>query len=248
MGVVCTTGCGGSRNPVSQKRSRPRSRPAPVVVADGHHRYEVALAYQEEQRAAGNVAGPHDAILAFVVELAEDQLAVAPIHRLLTGLPAGWEPEVLLEPWFDVAPTGPPDDSIARRMQDAGALALVDGKGTWLLRPKAAVIEAAAMDLDSSMLAVALAGLPGVEVRYQHGAAAVIAAVAAGEAQAGILLRPATVAQISAAAARRSDAAKDHVFHPEAGDGHGLPGPRRSARGSGPLRGAAGVGRGRLRA
>jgi len=189
---------------------------APVVVADGHHRYEVALAYQEEQRAGGGgpgggrpagggpaaAGGAYDAILALVVELAEDQLAVAPIHRLLSGLPEGWDPEVLFEPWFEITSTGAPDDTIAQRMRDRGALCLVDRTGTWLLRPKRAVTEAAPMDLDSSRLAVALAGLPGVEVRYQHGTAEIMAAVASGEAQAGVLLRPATVAQIAEVAAR----------------------------------------------
>ncbi len=33
---------------------------APVVIADGHHRYETALAYAQEQRDAGAGAGDHD--------------------------------------------------------------------------------------------------------------------------------------------------------------------------------------------
>jgi uncharacterized protein (DUF1015 family) len=43
---------------------------------------------------------------------------------------------------------------------------------------------------------VALAALPSPTVVYQHGVDHVRAAVASGEAQAGVLLRPATVAQI----------------------------------------------------
>ena len=176
---------------------------APVVVADGHHRYEVALAYQAERRAQGEEHGPHDAVLAYVVELTEEQLAVAPIHRLLTNLPDGWDPEVVLEPWFEVIPTGAPDPTIADRMAAAGALALVAPGGTWLLRPKQATADAAEMDLDSSRLDVALAGLPEVAVRYQHGWDHVTAAVRAGDADAGVLLRPATVAQIANVAERR---------------------------------------------
>ncbi len=176
---------------------------APVVVADGHHRYEVALAYQSEQRAAGAGASGCDAVLMLVVELSEDQLAVAPIHRLLDGLPDGWEPEVVLEPWFEVDKTTPPDETISARMAQAGALALVAPQGTWLLRPKAATVAAAEMDLDSSRLDVALAGVPGVGVRYQHGWSNVADAVGTGTAQAGVLLRPATVAQIAEVARRR---------------------------------------------
>jgi uncharacterized protein (DUF1015 family) len=191
---------------------------APVVVADGHHRFEVALAYQAEQRAAGVGVGPAgvrpagggggsaDALLALIVELAEDELAVAPIHRLLTGLTDGWDPVTMLEPWFEVSPTertpGDGGAGISRRMREAGALCLVSGDGAWLLRPTAAVEQAAPMDLDSSRLAVALGAMAGVEVRYQHGVANVLEAVASGAAQAGVLLRPATVAQIAKVAAR----------------------------------------------
>jgi uncharacterized protein (DUF1015 family) len=85
----------------------------------------------------------------------------------------------------------------------AGALALVTSTGTWLLRPRADVLDAAEMDLDSSRLDVALAEVPGVAVRYQHGWSNVVAAVASGDADAGVLLRPATVSQIADVARRR---------------------------------------------
>ena len=50
---------------------------APVVLADGHHRYETARAYQAECRAAnGGQPGPYDFVMALVVELAEEQLNV----------------------------------------------------------------------------------------------------------------------------------------------------------------------------
>jgi uncharacterized protein (DUF1015 family) len=175
----------------------------PVVVADGHHRFEVALAYQAEQQAAGAGEGPHDAVLTYVVELSDEQLAVAPIHRLLTGLPEGWTADVLLDPWFEVEATAAPDAALGRRMADAGALALVSPEGTWLLRPRPTLTDAAPMDLDSSRLDVVLDGLPGVDVRYQHGWSNVVDAVAQGSAEAGVLLRPATVSQIAEVAERR---------------------------------------------
>jgi uncharacterized protein (DUF1015 family) len=58
----------------------------------------------------------------------------------------------------------------------------------------------AGLDLDSSRLAVALDSLPDVSVTYQHGVAAVLSAVSSGASSAGVLLRPATVDQISALA------------------------------------------------
>ena len=51
-------------------------------------------------------------------------------------------------------------------------------------------------DLDSSRLDAARATLPDHDVVYQHDADEVRAAVARGQAQAGFLLRPATVDQI----------------------------------------------------
>ena len=53
---------------------------APLVIADGHHRYQTALAYQREE--GGEMPGA-DSIMAFVVELSTEQLTVRAIHRLL---------------------------------------------------------------------------------------------------------------------------------------------------------------------
>jgi len=155
----------------------------PLVIADGHHRFEVGNAYRAEDGAANGAAS----ILALVVELSEDELVVHPIHRLLTGVPADLIDR--LGAWFDIEP-GPPSGP--------DGLGLVTRDGSWLLRPHAAATEAAAADLDSCRLDLALADLPEVEVRFQHGVDHVTAAVEKGEADAAVLLRPATVAQIAA--------------------------------------------------
>ena len=171
---------------------------APVVVADGHHRFEVGLAYQAEQGAGG----PQDAILALVVELSEDQLFVAPVHRLLSGLPAGWAPPAWSE-WFEVTPMAAPDGGVVDRLVASGGMGVVTRQGAWLLRPRAALEKAAPMPLDSSRLEVVLEQMPGLTVRYQHGWAAAVGAVANDDADAAVLLRPATVPQIAEAARRR---------------------------------------------
>jgi uncharacterized protein (DUF1015 family) len=171
---------------------------APVVIADGHHRFETALAYQAERRAATNEAGDYDAVMALVVELSDDQLSVRAIHRLIAGLPAGFDLPGALAQHFDVSPAGVIDGSILDRMQQAESLALVTPAGAWLLEPKPATIAAASHDLDSSRLDVALAALPGHELTYQHGWDLATDAVTKGEADAAVLLRPATVDQIAA--------------------------------------------------
>jgi len=64
--------------------------PKPLFIADGHHRYETALAYRNERRAAGEAIGPdHPAasVLMLCVSMHHPGLAILPTHRILRGLP-----------------------------------------------------------------------------------------------------------------------------------------------------------------
>jgi uncharacterized protein (DUF1015 family) len=54
--------------------------PGPLVIADGHHRYETALAYHAEQ---GDTFGGHDAVMCFCVDADIEDLVVFPFHRAL---------------------------------------------------------------------------------------------------------------------------------------------------------------------
>ena len=169
---------------------------APVVIADGHHRYETSLVYRDERRAAdGSAGGPADLVMTYVVELIDQQLAVLPIHRLINGLPDGVDLLDVLASSFEVGPVEDPDAEITRRQVDEGSLGLVTPDGVRLLRPRPGTMEGV-RDLDSSRLDRALEALPEHDLTFQHGVDNVAAAVSSGAAQAGVLLRPATVAQI----------------------------------------------------
>jgi uncharacterized protein (DUF1015 family) len=180
---------------------------APVVIADGHHRYETSRAYRDERRAAaGGAPGPYDLTMALVVELTEDELAVRPIHRLLSGLGGDVDLVAALDRSFEAFDGGPADLALPERMADAGALGLVLAGGrTTLLRPRPGAFPDGLADLDSSRLQHALdvAAVPGLEVAFQHGTDKVLTAVARGDADAAVLLRPATVAQITETAHQR---------------------------------------------
>lgn len=69
----------------------------PVLIADGHHRYETALAY------AGEAGAPPDSAAAFTMalltDIADPGLAVLPTHRVMkSGIAVtGGEPEASLE-------------------------------------------------------------------------------------------------------------------------------------------------------
>ncbi|HET6833157.1 MAG TPA: DUF1015 domain-containing protein [Acidimicrobiales bacterium] len=187
----------------------------PVVIADGHHRYDTSLIYLSERERSEGQAGGAAATLAFVVELVEDELTVRAIHRLLTGLPAGFDLVAALEPWFE--PAGPPPAGVpvTTAMTEAGALCAVLPTGEVMLRPRPDAL-AEARDLDSARLDVALAALPTHEVTFQHGPDNVRRAVVTGEAQAGVLLRPASVAQIEATAhGGERMPPKTTFFHPK---------------------------------
>ena len=148
----------------------------PVVIADGHHRYETALTYRDE---VGDAVPGAAATLCYVVELVADQLAVRPIHRLVVGDAAS-----ALAAEYEVGGPAAPDD-----------LTLLTGGGAHRLTP---LVDDGT--LDTVRLERALAGL---DVTYQHDAAVVADAVRAGKADAGILLRPITVEQIAAVADAR---------------------------------------------
>ncbi len=188
---------------------------SPVVVADGHHRYEISVTYAEERRAADDDPEGAAAALCYVVELTEGELTVRPIHRLLSGVDAAALGRAL-DASFIRSDAGTVGADITARMADAGALCLVapDGTGTFLV-PRDGAFDGVD-DLDSARLAHVLDTLGGVEVRYQHGVDHILGALAAGEADFGVLLRPATVAQIdeNAHAGRRMPP-KTTFFHPK---------------------------------
>lgn len=170
----------------------------PVVIADGHHRYETARHYQHERRAVlGSGVGEHDFVMAYVVELSQDELFVEAIHRLVTG----WAPEIdllgKLQGFFEVLPFPSAGTDLGRAMVEHGALGCICARGNFLLVPRPNLDAQAEADLDSSRLDVFLASMPHCELTYQHGFENVRAAVATRRAQAGFLLRPATIQQIA---------------------------------------------------
>lgn len=151
----------------------------PILLADGHHRYETATAHRAESDAPGAAS-----VMAFIAELAEDELEIGPINRLVKGLPEGFDVAGALAAYFQV---------------DSGdeGIEMVTHEGRFVLTATADTDAAAGVELDSARLAVALASLPEHELTYQHGRQSLLDAVDSGSAQAAFFLRPPTVAQIA---------------------------------------------------
>lgn len=61
----------------------------PLVIADGHHRYETALAYRNECRAKLGVAvgnAPHEKVMMTLVNTHSEGLVILPTHRVVSNL------------------------------------------------------------------------------------------------------------------------------------------------------------------
>ena len=168
---------------------------APVVIADGHHRYETSLAHRDRIRSSRGGSTGAESVMCFVVELAENQLTVGPIHRLVSGVDPQTDILEILGTHFEITPFDPPQIGVVRSLLEANCLALITPTGEMLLRPRPEMFRST-RDLDSSRLDLALARLEGITVAYQHGVENIRSAVAAGEADFGVLLRPVTVEQI----------------------------------------------------
>ena len=176
----------------------------PLVIADGHHRYETSLAYRDERRESdGGDAGGAEATLCYVVELSDEQLTVRPIHRLVHGfgdvdLPAA----LAATPGAAVVGTANADEVVDGRvlaqMDALDAIAVVGADGAATLVALDPATYPGIDDLDSARLAQALQDLGPHELTYQHGTDRAQAAVMAHEADWTVLIRPVTVAAIEA--------------------------------------------------
>lgn len=104
----------------------------PLLIADGHHRYETAL------EASGRLDGAAARlVLACIVSAVDPGLVIRPTHRTLRSfaapgsrdVPATDELAVKLEPWFQVQPVGALDPAAAEReaAADPAGMVLVPG-------------------------------------------------------------------------------------------------------------------------
>jgi uncharacterized protein (DUF1015 family) len=100
-------------DPASVDRMKDALRSVSVFIADGHHRYETALAYRRAMREKTGSAGgrePFDYVMMFLADLDDPELTVLPTHRVVTV-----DAEDLgdkLSAYFDVETLAPDADII----------------------------------------------------------------------------------------------------------------------------------------
>ena len=75
------------RDPAFAAAARAHLLNQKLFIADGHHRYETALRYRDEVRAAnGNQPGPWDWVLMAIANLDSPGITVLPTHRAVRGV------------------------------------------------------------------------------------------------------------------------------------------------------------------
>jgi hypothetical protein len=153
---------------------------APFVIADGHHRYETALRFHEED---GTEATAY--ILAALVSRTDPGLVIFPTHRTTTGALPGLD-------GFTLTDVAGADEGLARLAEvprDRPAFVVVTADGARLAQgqPAEGALDTAALDE---------LGLEGV--RYEAYAADAVEAVRSGAATAAFLVRAPTIDQVEA--------------------------------------------------
>jgi len=119
----------------------------PLYIADGHHRYETAQHFRDQQR--GERGEDRDAGYEFammlLVALDDPGLVVLPTHRLVRGLELnGTALREALGRWMTLRPLRVSGDDAAHGATIEAALeaasghafGMMDGDGTWLLAPR----------------------------------------------------------------------------------------------------------------
>jgi uncharacterized protein (DUF1015 family) len=163
----------------------------PLVIADGHHRYEAALRFHEED---GSEETAH--VLAALASTRDPSLTIFPTHRVSSSAPAAVN-----------GTTG-----VAEALAELAALPLGQA-GYVLVRPEGAELVATGVSgLDTAL--VDGLGLEGV--RYTPDADEAVGAVQTGQAAAAFLVRAPTVEQVaSAARAGERMPEKSTYFYPK---------------------------------
>ena len=153
-----------------------------LLIADGHHRYETALAYHEEQ---GTEESGY--VLSTLVSRDDDGLEILPTHRLVSGEPPELDGSFRLTDIEASAEAG--TAALAGIDRDHPAFVL-------LRRDSAQLAEGEGAELDTAVID----RLPLEDVRYTPSAVAAEEAVRSGRADAAFLVRAPTLDQVAAVA------------------------------------------------
>jgi len=209
----------------------------PIYMADGHHRYETALDYQQEmgQEQSAVQNGAFNYVMMELVEFSDPGLVVLPVHRLVRGVEA---PVLMgladrLRDFFDLESvplkannskaSGLPADAclgilglqpgavvVLKRRQDISLEAMLPADRSQAYREFAVSI------LNHVVLGGVLSGAKDIEVAYTVDVEEAHRQIREGKYQLAFLLRPARVKMVKAIAdARDRMPPKSTYFYPK---------------------------------
>ncbi|MBI3469782.1 MAG: DUF1015 domain-containing protein [Candidatus Solibacter usitatus] len=173
-----------------------------LLIADGHHRYETALAFRDENP---GLAGARRVMMTFV-NMHSPGLTILATHRLVSGL-AGFVPRAFLAraaELFHVEPLASLDELKERWTQGGQSwIGAAMGGDLHGLSPKDTAETLDVRILHDSLLGRVLgiaedAVREQKYIRYLRGLDAAAAEARSGAAQAAFLLKPASVQQVAA--------------------------------------------------
>jgi uncharacterized protein (DUF1015 family) len=129
-----------------------------LLIADGHHRYETAMAYRNERRdQSGSAApnAPYEFVMMTLIPMESRGLVILPTHRIVHGL-ANFDREQMMEAaaqFFDIdrIDMRTENRSATTMLSQAGengtAFVAITRQGPYLMRAKKNVIEDALKDI-----------------------------------------------------------------------------------------------------
>jgi uncharacterized protein (DUF1015 family) len=145
-----------------------------LLIADGHHRYETALRFHDEEKSEETAY-----VLAVLVSRADPGLLILPTHRLAAAVSADLD--------------GSPRLGISEALEELDRLPRDRAGFVFLRREGARLVESSGATLDTALVdELALEG-----VSYTASAHEAERAVASGAAAAAFLVRPPTIDQVA---------------------------------------------------
>jgi uncharacterized protein (DUF1015 family) len=141
------------------RTAQDKMRSRKLLIADGHHRYETALAYRDERRQQSGTGANPDAAYEFVMmtllPMENRGLVILPTHRIVQGLPT-YDREQMLDRagrFFDIdrIDLRTESRSATTLLEEAGgggtAFVAVTRQGPYLLRAKKGAVQDALVSL-----------------------------------------------------------------------------------------------------
>lgn len=198
---------------------------SPLLIADGHHRFETAKAYRDLRRSeSGN--GPWDSVLALLVDVATQPVCILPYHRVVLRVSAS-DPLGALSAGFEVSEIGKSSQEAVETFahalweEEAGSFGFVYGGMLYRLQPR----DAAEHDIPAGVLARDALSPLGVgsaqdDLLFTPEAEVVRDEVESGRAPGGFLIPPVDVERVwGLASSGATMPEKSTYFFPKPRDG-----------------------------